>query len=157
MTETLSDRPDAARVRAAAQQTFRDHLGHLASGRSLEWGELFTQDAVLEFPYAPHGYPTQVVGRDKLRGHLDGFSATFRVEFTDLRFHETVDPTLVIAELKSKGVVLASDRRYDQTYICVVETAEGKISRYVDFWNPQVVMDALGGATDDLVAAVTTD
>jgi uncharacterized protein len=156
MSDTISTPQSTAKVRAASQQTFRDQLGHLAAGRSAEWGELFTEDAVLEFPYAPKGYPTQVVGREKLREHLEGFSKIFNVEFIDLVFHETVDPSLVIAQVKSKGVVLESNRRYDQSYICVVTTEAGKMNRYVDFWNPQVLLDALGGETDDLVAAVVT-
>ncbi|HEX6340235.1 nuclear transport factor 2 family protein [Umezawaea sp.] len=131
-------------VRTTAQRTFRTHLEHLAAGRTAEWAELFTEDGVLEFPYAPKGYPSRVVGREGLAGHLRGFSENFRVDFTDLRFHETVDPSLVIAELKGTGVALATGRPYDQTYICVVETEGGRISRYVDFWNPLVVAEALG-------------
>jgi ketosteroid isomerase-like protein len=131
-------------VRAAAQQTFRTHLDHLSSGRIAEWADLFTEDGVLEFPYAPKGYPSRVAGKEDLAGHLRSFTENFRVEFTDLRFHETVDPSLVIAELKGRGVALGTDRPYDQTYISVVETEDGRISRYVDFWNPQVVADALG-------------
>ncbi|MGN9787806.1 nuclear transport factor 2 family protein [Nonomuraea sp. ZG12] len=153
MSDTVSTPQSTDSVRAAAQQTFRNHLDHLAAGRIAEWGELFTEDGVLEFPYAPKGYPARIVGRQELRGHLRSFSENFRVEFTDLRFHETVDPSLVIAELKSEGVALATGRPYNQTYISVVETKDGRFSRYVDFWNPQVAIEALGGGTDDMVSA----
>ncbi|WP_327107784.1 nuclear transport factor 2 family protein [Nonomuraea glycinis] len=144
-------------VRAAAQQTFRDHLDHLSSGRFAEWVDLFAEEGVLEFPYAPKGYPAQVAGKQDLLVHLKSFSENFRVEFTDLRFHETTDPSLVIAELKSEGVALETGRPYNQTYISVVETKDGKISRYVDFWNPQVAAEALGGGNDDLVSAFSND
>ena len=132
------------KTRTAAQEVFGSHLDLLAAGRNAEWADLFTEDAVLEFPYAPTGYPARVVGKRALLEHAESFSENFRVEFTDLRFHDTVDPALVIAELKGKGVALKTGRPYDQTYICVVETEGGRISRYVDFWNPQVVADALG-------------
>ncbi len=76
---------------------------------------------------------------------------------TDVRIHETVDPTLVIAELKSEGVALETGRPYNQTYISVVETVDGKISRYVDYWNPLIAMEALGGSTDDMITAFSDD
>ncbi|WP_089158224.1 nuclear transport factor 2 family protein [Micromonospora sp. NBS 11-29] len=133
----------AADVRVTAQKTFSSHMAHLAAGRGTDWVNLFTEDAVLEFPYAPTGYPSRVVGRDDLLAHQEGFSKTFRVEFTELHYYETVDPSLVIAQLKCTGLALATGRPYNQTYLSVVETRDGLISRYVDFWNPQVVMDAV--------------
>jgi ketosteroid isomerase-like protein len=84
---------------------------------------------------------------------MKNFPEHFRVEFVNLRFHETTDPSLVIAEFESRGVALATQRPYNQTYISVVETDNGKISRYVDFWNPLVAMTALGDDPSDMVSA----
>ncbi|BCJ56095.1 putative PhzA/B-like protein [Actinoplanes sp. NBRC 14428] len=130
-------------VRSGAQQAFLRHVELLGAGRGAEWAELFTEDGVLEFPYAPQGYPRRVAGRRDLLAHQEGFARTFRVEFTGVRFHETVDPALVIAELECDGVALATGRPYRQKYISLVETRDGLISRYVDYWNPQVVAEAL--------------
>ena len=132
-----------AGIRVNAQTTFSSHMDHLAAGRGTDWVNLFTEDAVLEFPYAPKGYPSRVAGRPALLAHLEGFSKTFQVEFTELHYYETVDPSLVIAQLKCTGSALATGRPYDQTYLSVVETKDGLISRYVDYWNPQVVTDAV--------------
>ncbi|MGA5117291.1 nuclear transport factor 2 family protein [Streptomyces pseudogriseolus] len=74
----------------------------------------------------------------------------------DVRIHETVDPTLVIAELRCEGVALKTGRPYNQTYISVVETRDGRIGRYVDYWNPLVAMEALGGSAD-MVTAFSRD
>ncbi|MGA5315277.1 nuclear transport factor 2 family protein [Streptomyces pseudogriseolus] len=139
-------------TRTAARQAFLDHLDHLAAGRVDEWVELFTEDGVLEFPYAPPGYPTRLQERDELRAHMAAFPKAFRVEMKDVRIHETVDPTLVIAELRCEGVALETGRPYDQTYISVVETRDGRISRYVDYWNPLVAMEALGGSAGVVTA-----
>ncbi|MGA5117292.1 nuclear transport factor 2 family protein [Streptomyces pseudogriseolus] len=57
-------------IRTAARQAFLDHL---AAGRVDEWTDLFTEDGVLEFPYAPPGYPTRLQGRDELRAHMAAF------------------------------------------------------------------------------------
>ncbi|GAA5061569.1 hypothetical protein HNP84_005896 [Thermocatellispora tengchongensis] len=129
---------DADRIRARAQQVFRDHLDLLSSGRTDEWAELFTEDGVLEHPYAPdaEGYEKKIVGRANLAEYIKVFPATFDVEFVNLRFHETIDPSLVIAEFNSVGRLVQTGRPIEQTYISVVETRDGKISRYVDYWNP---------------------
>ncbi|WP_218001834.1 nuclear transport factor 2 family protein [Microtetraspora malaysiensis] len=66
MTDTTSTPKDAAAVRAAAQQVFRDHLDLLTTGRVGEWVELFTEDGVLEFPYAPKGYTTRLESREDM-------------------------------------------------------------------------------------------
>ncbi|MFG1607848.1 nuclear transport factor 2 family protein [Actinoplanes sp. NPDC049265] len=132
-------------VRVTAQKTFSSHMDHLAAGRGREWVDLFTEDAVLEFPYAPEGYPARITGRKELLKHMEGFTSTFRVEFTQLHFYETVDPSMVIARLDCVGVARDTGRPYNQSYLSVVETSDGKISRYVDYWNPLVVLDAVSG------------
>ncbi|WP_234383477.1 nuclear transport factor 2 family protein [Streptomyces dysideae] len=134
---------DAAR-RAAAQHTLAEHLRLTAAGRVDEWVTLFASDAVLEFPYAPAGVPQRVTGRDALRAHMSNFPETFDVEFVDLVFHETVDPSLVIAEFRSKGTALPTGKPYEQTCISVVRTDDdARITHYLDYWNPLVAIEAL--------------
>ncbi len=53
----------------------------------------------------------------------------------------------MIAEFRSRGTAIATGKPYDQTYISIVHTRDGRITRYVDFWNPLVAIEAL--ATDD--------
>jgi ketosteroid isomerase-like protein len=144
-------------IRAAAQQAFRDHLKYLSAGEIDRWVELFTEDGVLEFPYAPAGFPQSVRGKTELHEYMKNFPEHFKVEFTDLRFHETTDPALVIAEFASRGSALATGRPYNQRYISLVETRDGRISRYVDYWNPQVAAESLRGAEVDGVYSSVSD
>ncbi len=143
MTQSVSGLPIAEDIRSAARQALREYLDHLSAGRIEQWVDLFTPDGVLESPYAPAGYPSKVSGRSGLRQYIANSAKFFRMQFMDLRFHETAEPSLVIAEFRSQGVALATGRRYEQTYISVVETTDGKISRYVDYWNPLVTERAL--------------
>jgi ketosteroid isomerase-like protein len=152
MTDTTTDQ-----VRDAARQTFRDHLEYLSSGRIPEWVELFADEGVLEFPYGPEGFPKAVTGKAELFDYMQNFPKHFKVQFTDLVFHETVDPSLVIAEFSSVGTALTTGRPYNQTYISVVETVDGKITRYVDFWNPQVAAESLRGGADGVFATIADD
>ncbi|MFE2928913.1 nuclear transport factor 2 family protein [Streptomyces goshikiensis] len=130
--------------RAAAQHAVAEHLRLTAAGSTDEWVELFAPDAVLEFPYAPDGVPKQVTGRDALLAHMRGFPETFDVEFTELVFHDTVDPGLVIAQFRSKGTALPTGKPYEQTCISVVRTdGDALITHYLDYWNPLVAIEAL--------------
>jgi uncharacterized protein len=135
---------DDADRRAAAQHAVAEHLRLTAAGRTEDWVALFTPDAVLEFPYAPTGVPQRVAGRDALFAHMSHFPETFDVKFVDLVFHDTLDPSLVIAEFRSTGTALPTGKPYEQTCISVVRTDEDAlITHYLDYWNPLVAIEAL--------------
>ncbi|XQE81627.1 nuclear transport factor 2 family protein [Streptomyces microflavus] len=136
--DTVTDR------RAAAQHAVAEHLRLTAAGRVDEWVTLFAPDAVLEFPFAPDGVERRVAGRDALVAHMRHFPETFDVEFGDLVFHETVDPSLVIAEFRSTGTARPTGKPYEQTCISVVRTDDdARITHYLDYWNPLVAIEAL--------------
>lgn len=140
----MTAKEDDANRRAAAQHTVAEHLRLTAAGRVEEWVTLFAPDAVLEFPYAPAGVPARVTGRDALFAHMSHFPETFDVEFGDLVFHETVDPSLVIAEFRSTGTARPTGKPYEQTCISVVRTDDdARITHYLDYWNPLVAIEAL--------------
>jgi ketosteroid isomerase-like protein len=130
--------------RVAAQHAVTEHLRLVSSGQIREWVSLFAPDGVLEFPYAPAGVPRTVRGHDALLAHMAHFPQTFDVRFVDLVFHETTDPRVVVAEFRSTGQAIATGKPYEQTCISIVHTdAEARITRYVDYWNPLVAMEAL--------------
>ena len=138
------DMNDEANRRAAAQHTVAEHLRLTAAGRVDEWVELFANDAVLEFPFAPAGVPRRLAGRDELVAHMRNFPRIFAVEFVNLVFHETTDPSLVIAQFQSTGTALPTGKPYEQTCISVVRTNDdGLITHYLDYWNPLVAIEAL--------------
>ncbi|MEV7867314.1 nuclear transport factor 2 family protein [Streptomyces sp. NPDC088124] len=130
--------------RVAAQHAVAEHLRLTAAGRIDEWVALFAPDAVLEFPFAPAGVSRRVTGRDALVAHMSNFPETFDVDFVDLVFHETVDPSLVIAEFRSTGTALPTGKPYEQRCISVVRTDDNAlITHYLDYWNPLVAIEAL--------------
>ena len=136
--------PATAPRRTAAQHALSEHLRLVSAGRIQEWVDLFAPDGILEFPYAPMNVPRRLQGHDELLAYMSHFPETFDVEFVDLVFHDTTDPGLAIAEFGSTGRAVTTGKPYEQTCISVVYTDDqGRITRYVDFWNPLVAMAAL--------------
>ncbi|QDK38563.1 nuclear transport factor 2 family protein [Bdellovibrio sp. NC01] len=131
-------------IRQTAQQTFQNHLDYLSSGRVEDWVNLWSENGILEFPFKLPVYPDKVEGKAMIREYMNHFPDTLKVEFSKPVFHRTEDPTLVIAEFTARGHMLTSGREYNQTYISVVYTEDGKIARYKDFWDPLVALNALG-------------
>lgn len=139
----IAEKPILER-RLAAQHTVREHLRLTAAGLTDEWVMLFAPDAVLEFPFAPADVPRKVAGREALLAHMRHFPEMFDVEFVDLVFHDTIDPSLVIAEFRSTGTARPTGKPYEQTCISVVRTDDDAlIAHYLDYWNPLVSIEAL--------------
>ena len=51
----------------------------------------------------------------------------------------------VIFEATCQGQGLETGLPYNQKYICVLHLHDGKIARYQDYWNPLILISALGG------------
>jgi ketosteroid isomerase-like protein len=117
------------------------------------WHDLWVDDAVNEFPFAPPNYPTRLEGKDAIREYMKDFPANIDVLGVPMmKVHQTLDPNVVIMESQIEGRAVATGGPYNMRYICVIEFRDGKISRYVDYWNPLEVASALGGMEEFLGA-----
>lgn len=130
--------------RTPAQHALAEHLRLISSGQIQEWIKLFSPDGILEFPYAPKDVPRRLQGHDELLAYMSHFPKMFDVKFVDLIFYETKSPNLAIAQFSSVGRAIVTGKPYEQTCISVVHTDDqGRITRYLDFWNPLVAIEAL--------------
>lgn len=141
-------------LRERSQEIFTDILKFIEQDKIREWVDLFTADGVLEFAFPPPGAASRFVGHDELYNHMKHFPELLDVQFSNLVFHETTDPELIVAEFSGDGKAVPTGNSFHQDYIAVVRTANGKITHFRDFWNPLVILEALGGA--DAVAAIDT-
>ena len=113
---------------------------------------LFAEDVAFEFPYAPDGFPKGFDGRDRLAAHLARLGPLLVFDRFDLEASHIAGDTAVL-EFTCKGRGVDTGIAYDQTYISVVTLRGGRIARYKDYWNPLVVLAALGGI--EAAAALT--
>jgi len=107
------------------------------------WMELWHEEAVFEYPFAPPGFPQSVSGRQAIFENFKDFPKMLKFsEFTGVRMHPMLDPDMLIVEFACRGRAVATGKPYDQRYIGVVEMRGGKIFRYRDYWNPLVFLEA---------------
>jgi len=107
------------------------------------WLDLFADDAVVVFPYAPSvGYAARLEGKAAIAAY---FRATPAV-FTELRFRDLVlvpgeDPHVAIAEVHGSAKLMPGAHPYEQDYVMILRTEGGKAIEYREYWNPLVGLD----------------
>lgn len=108
------------------------------------FGDLFTEDATFEFPFAPAGTPKQLTGRAAIIDHLARLGPLIAFgDFTLSAVYRCADTTIFEASCQGEGV--DTGLAYDQKYVAVITVRDGQIARYADYWNPLVLLHALGG------------
>jgi ketosteroid isomerase-like protein len=100
-------------------------------------------DIVYEAPYYAEMAPRR--GRDELASMLTNLSARFAsVSYEITETFETVDPDLVIAEVRGDNAVRDSDRRYRNHYVMFVRFRDDRVVHWIEYSNPMVYRDATG-------------
>ncbi|WP_437611082.1 nuclear transport factor 2 family protein [Sorangium sp. So ce834] len=128
-----------------AAQALDAHLDLI--GRDTQrWLDLFADDAIVEFPYATGlGVPGRFEGKPAIRRYFEGILERFRdLSLLDARRYPTTDPDVAIAEVHGSATILPAGKRYEQNYVMIVATRDGKIVRYREYWNPALVLEAFG-------------
>jgi ketosteroid isomerase-like protein len=59
-------------------EVFHRVMGHLFAGDADAYADMFAKDAVVEWPFAPAGWPKRLDGRDAVRTHLGAMLARFQ-------------------------------------------------------------------------------
>lgn len=141
---------DAEAERAAVQRILASYLALYSQRCWEEWIDLWAEDGVLEFPFAPAGRRGRYVGKTDILAYMQETSARMaariRVEGMEyFRSHPMLDPGTACVEMGLKGQVLETGAAYEQKYVSIVEARGGKITLYREYWNPLVSMDAGGG------------
>lgn len=111
--------------------------------------DMVAEDCVFEFPYAPPGFVSRLEGRDALERYLSALPDLIRIDnFFDLRVSEMADPSKVVLEFRGSGEG-RTGAPYDQKWLSVIETKNGKIVHYADYWDPRVVLAAAGDSVPE--------
>jgi len=116
----------------------------LTEARFSEWIELWADDGVCEFPFASPGRPRLLQGKEQILAYMTAYPSRIFIEGVDkLRVHPALDPNVVVVEMTIKGRAVETDKPYNQQYVIVAETRDGKLTHYREYWNPLVSAEAL--------------
>jgi ketosteroid isomerase-like protein len=116
----------------------------LTEARFGEWIELWADDGVCEFPFASPGRPRLLQGKEQILAYMTAYPSRIFIEGVDkLRVHPALDPNVVVVEMTIKGRAVETDKPYNQQYVIVAETRDGKLTHYREYWNPLMSAEAL--------------
>jgi ketosteroid isomerase-like protein len=128
----------------------------MVAGEEVEFAALFAADGVLAYPFAFPGQPSELRGRDAIRGYfaqLAGRREAFVMAGVDAVIRETDDPEVVVAEISHHGHSTVTDAPYQFKALGVIQVRDGEIVRYDDYMNP-LALASLLGRTRELAAAL---
>ena len=105
------------------------------------WVALWAEDGLMEFPFAPEGWPRRLEGRDAVAAYMRHYPDHIDLhDFPALHIHLTGDPETIVVEMRGVGRLVETGAPFDMTYIAVVTVRDGRIASYRDYWNPLAVL-----------------
>ena len=128
-------------------RVFAAHLALI--GTDVEaWSDLLAEDAVVEFPYATALVaPSRFEGKPAIYDYMK--NAVTQLQnwvFTDIRKYQTPIATVLLAEFHGEAVFVATGQPYQQDYVVRLETNNGKIIHYREYWNPAPILELMGSS-----------
>ena len=118
----------------------------IAEKRWDEWIELWDDEGILDFPYAPAGRRGTYAGKAEILAYISALPGKIKIDaFKYFRVFPMLDPKVAVLEFAIDAHVPASGETYNQIGVIFFETRAGKLWRYREYWNPLVSMDAFGG------------
>ncbi|WP_217255066.1 nuclear transport factor 2 family protein [Streptomyces sp. AC602_WCS936] len=121
---------------------YRHSLRLLLDKDIAAWTGLWADDGVMEFPFAPEGWPRRLEGKEAVGAYMRGYPDHIDLhDFPDLRIHRTVEPETLVVEMRGVGRLVRTDAPFDMTYIAVVTVEAGRFTSYRDYWNPLAVLE----------------
>ncbi|MEU9663922.1 nuclear transport factor 2 family protein [Streptomyces chartreusis] len=138
-------------------EVYRRSLDLLIAGDMGRWIDLWSDTGVLEFPFAPAGAQSRVVGKAAVKEYMHDYPEQVRLHaFRDFSAHLTQDPEVIVAEVRTMGVTLSTGRPYVVPDISVVRVRDGLIASYRSYWNPLAILESFTGADPAWVAQDTS-
>ncbi|MFJ9933982.1 nuclear transport factor 2 family protein [Streptomyces virginiae] len=120
-----------------AAELYRHGLELLLEKDIGAWVDLWDTDGVLEFPFAPEGWPSRLDGKAAVGAYMRHYPDHVDLhDFPDVKIHQTTVPETIVVEMRGVGRLVKTDTPYDMTYIAVVTVEGGLITSYRDYWNP---------------------
>ncbi|MFD9636597.1 nuclear transport factor 2 family protein [Streptomyces violascens] len=128
-------------------ELYRHGLRLLLDKDIAAWVDLWDDEGVFEFPFAPDGWPRRLEGKAAVRDYMRDYPDHIDLhDFPDVQIHQTDAPETIVVEMRGVGLLVRSNAPFYMSYIAVVSVTNGRITHYRDYWNPLALTQ--GGAAD---------
>ncbi|QSY49364.1 MULTISPECIES: nuclear transport factor 2 family protein [Streptomyces] len=106
------------------------------------WVDLWDENGIFEFPFAPEDWPKRLEGKAAVADYMRGYPDHIDLhDFPYVEIHQTTAPETIVVEMRGVGRLVDTDNPFDMSYIAVVTIKNGLITRYRDYWNPLAVQN----------------
>lgn len=124
----------------------KEVLGEQLSPGVASFLDLFADDAVLECPFAPPGGMHRLVGRDAIAAYFRELSGVQDSDgMTLAAVHRSTGQQVAVLEYHGTARSRITGSSYPQRYVAVVQTGDGRIRLFREYWDPRPVVAAFGG------------
>lgn len=113
----------------------RAALGDRLAQGVAEYLDMFHDDAVFEFPFAPGG-PVLIAGKPAMAEYLGRIEGSMVFEPFALKASYPIRDGGMVLEYRCRARAGASNIPFDQNYVTVIETASGRIRLYREYLDP---------------------
>jgi len=110
----------------------------IASGDADALADYYTEDYVLELPYATTDGTRCYEGREAALGRLRSVFRVLRLELKFSAIHPSADPNLIIAEYTSEGTSMPSGEASANRYVGFWWFRNGRVCRTREYFNPEL-------------------
>ena len=105
--------------------------------------EIFAAEAKGFQPFAPDGFPNNLIGSEGFYKEFSGLTKRFsRMKFPR-RIYATEDPNYVFMQFTGE-MYLIQGGKYENQYLATFRFKDGKIIEYTEYFNPIVLAKVLG-------------
>jgi len=137
--------PDDQAIRDQTVALMQAYQTLITEQRFDEWIELWADDGVCEFPFAAEGRPNRLCGKGEILEYMTQYPGRISIEGVDeLRVHLGLDPHVAVVEMTIRGLATETGKPYNQQFVIVGETKDGKLAHYREYWNPLISAEAFG-------------
>lgn len=122
------------------------HLQNAGKPRSAQDADVYAEDLVVEFPYAPEGHTRRLDGREACLAFLSRISS-FAEGFS------IGEPTILsvgdsfVAEYHGSATFKDTGLPYEQDYVLIAKVRDGKLDSLREHYDPLRVLRAMGEIT----------
>lgn len=110
--------------------------------------DLLADDIEMIFMFAPPGSPQGIKGRQAI---IDSFAGYGDILFLDAgqlnNVYKTDHEGVIIVQYSCQGRGVLTGKPYNQNYLSILTIANRKIVKWVDYWDPLVSIEAIGGTS----------